>query len=595
MQHIIPANLEPIDLEASEGFDCGEAFGHGNFQRGFFFFAVLSMWVQHCNTLAFPLISGDVDHWCRQPGHLNITADQWKELAIPVHGDGQRSRCNAYAQPSDPNDTTVVPCDEWDYDAELAPTSIVSYWDIVCGRAWRITFVNGLSMIGSLVFLSVSGFLADRVGRRLVAFGAASLLMVTSFGHGFASTYLVYVATKFFVSGCCSVLFVASSVLLMEVSAHKYRVVHCGLAFAIGLTLGDLCFAIIKQFRHLGWIARQLLIMAPTALIPVGFCLLTESPRFLIAKRQLKNAEALMKAAAQTNGFPLHGPMTVMDRTEEKLRHMSLSPRQWKALRDVSSAEVLRRRALIVFGSGFSILLAHYALLLAWSARKTALMQGVSVTTNVICCATLLPFFNRSSRNKVLIAGIVVTGTLCSLFGIASTGGGTNLMVVRSVVLVVAEAACFIVLVFNMTYTLEIFPTPVRGVVTCLSFAFGRLGGVLAAPISAVRGAGREDLLFALIAVVLCGAAWLLRSMPGHTEIASNPEIKNNGGGGHRGTGASSASRQDRLEEMKKTLEIPKRWRKEHRRKSSTYHSLSAVETSPHGTEPARSRKGSEI
>ncbi|KAH9381797.1 hypothetical protein HPB48_009795 [Haemaphysalis longicornis] len=314
MQYVVPASLDPDDLETSEGFDCGDAFGHGNFQRGALFFTVLSLWVLHCHTLVFPLISGDVDHWCRQPAGLNISTDEWKRWAIPLDDRGQHSRCTLFAKPNDPNDTTVVRCQAWDYDPEFAPTSIVSSWELVCGRAWLIPLANALTMAGALVGLAVSGFVADHIGRRLVALGAASTLLIAAFGSSFATSYLVYVSTKFIISASGTTLFIVSALLLAEVSTHRYRAAHVGFTIAAGLTLGDVTFAVASRMHHAGWVIRQLVMVSPTALIPVGFLLVSESPRWLIAKRQLASAEAIMQAAARTNGFHSGGPAKLVAR-----------------------------------------------------------------------------------------------------------------------------------------------------------------------------------------------------------------------------------------------------------------------------------------
>ncbi|KAH9381795.1 hypothetical protein HPB48_009797 [Haemaphysalis longicornis] len=398
MQYVVPASLEPDNLEASEGFDCADAFGHGNFQRGTFFFAVISVCVLHCHTLVFPLISGDVDHWCRQPAGLNISTDEWKRWAIPLDDQGQHSRCTLFANPNDPNDTTVVRCQAWDYDPEFAPTSIVNSWDLVCGRAWLIPLANALAMAGALVSLAVSGFVADRIGRKLVALGAASTLLIAAFGSSFATSYLVYVSTKFIISGSCTTLFIVSSVLLAEVSTHRYRSAHVGFAFASGLTLGDVMFAIASQLRHVDWVIRQLVMVSPTALIPVGFLLVSESPRWLIAKRQLASAEAIMQAAARTNGFHSDGPAKLVARLEERLKTAS-SPSP-VPLRHVDSVDVIRRRAKTLFFATFSALFAYYLVLLAWATRKTTLAKGITLTINAIACCCPVARLKQFERKE---------------------------------------------------------------------------------------------------------------------------------------------------------------------------------------------------
>ncbi|XP_077557300.1 solute carrier family 22 member 7-like [Haemaphysalis longicornis] len=556
MQYVIPAGLNAIDVETSEYFDSAEVYGHGNVQRGVLFFTALSMWVLHCHTLTFPLISAEVDHWCRPPGHLNVSTAEWKEWGIPRAADGQYSRCSAYANLLDTNDSRVVPCDEWDYDAEFAPTSIVSHWNLVCGRAWRIVLLNALTMAGALGFLALSGFVVDRTGRKPVALASASLLIISTLGSGFATTYYMYVCTKFLVSGSSSSLFVASSVLLFEISTHQKRVVQHGLSVAVGLTLGDASFAAIGQLTHAAWMVRQLLMVAPTGLVPVGYLLLAESPRWLIAKRRLKNAESVMNTMARANGFRPLGPCVLVAKTEEKLRFMSGTEERAKL-----STNVLRRRALVSFSATFSIMFAYYALLVASAARKvTVWAQNVPLVTNLFVAVAMLPVFNRSSRKRLLITAFACTGTSCSLLGIAFSSGRSLQSLAHTVILVAAETTCFVTAVFNLVYFTEAFPAPVRGTVASLSFAFGRLGGVLAAPLSGLRSKGREDLFFALVSVLVYGVAWLLYHMPIDVSVEttriSSPESRSSGV--HRTpTAGTTYSKRELLEEMVKTLERP--------------------------------------
>ncbi|KAH9364209.1 hypothetical protein HPB48_016072 [Haemaphysalis longicornis] len=105
-----------VDIHTSEGFDCEEVFGSGQFQNRLILITVVALWGAHCQTLAFSLISTDVDHWCKQPTGVNLSAHDWKRIAIPVETDGQRSKCTVYTNTSDRNDTNVVECNAWDFD-----------------------------------------------------------------------------------------------------------------------------------------------------------------------------------------------------------------------------------------------------------------------------------------------------------------------------------------------------------------------------------------------------------------------------------------------------------------------------------------------
>ncbi|KAL3184726.1 hypothetical protein MRX96_005831 [Rhipicephalus microplus] len=75
--------LGALDLKTADCFDCQDVFGNGSFQRRLLLVASLCAFVVHCHTVAFTLISPDVDHWCRKPPGLNISAAEWKREVIP--------------------------------------------------------------------------------------------------------------------------------------------------------------------------------------------------------------------------------------------------------------------------------------------------------------------------------------------------------------------------------------------------------------------------------------------------------------------------------------------------------------------------------
>ncbi|XP_077495591.1 solute carrier family 22 member 4-like [Amblyomma americanum] len=337
-------------LEISESFDCGEAFGYGNFQRGVLLFAIVSVWVMHAHTLSFPLISGELDHWCKKPRDVNVSDDAWKSSAIPLEDDGRRSQCTVYASPDDHNDSAVVHCEQWDYDAEVAHTTIVSSWNLVCHRRWLLPLAIAVFMAGSLGFLVVGGAVADIIGRKLTILGATCVLMLAAFGGCFADTYLIYVSTRFFISGASCTLCIISGVLVAEVSTNRHRAVHVSFSGIAGLWLGDAWFAVLREVR-LNWIALQFLMVAPTLLLPLGCAFIRESPRWLIARHKLKGAEAVVHEVARANGFPEDGASAFIERLRsQELEHakasMATATGEFKSL---ITGTVLRRGMVVFF------------------------------------------------------------------------------------------------------------------------------------------------------------------------------------------------------------------------------------------------------
>ncbi|KAH7965185.1 hypothetical protein HPB49_004615 [Dermacentor silvarum] len=564
MAHVLKERLGAGDLEPSESFDCAEAFGHGNYQKGVLLFAILGVWVMHSHTLAFPLISGDVDHWCSKPVGTNMSDTEWKETAIPIEEDGQRSHCTVFAKPENPNDTSVVPCKQWDYNAAVAHTTIISLWNLVCDRRWLVHMANAVFMAGVLGSLAASGFATDILGRKLVIRGAACVLMVAAFGGCFADTYLMYLCTRFVISGSSSALSMVACILLTEVSTNTHRAVHVSMSGILGLLLGDACYAALKLAR-LNWIGLQLLMVAPTLLVPLGCFFVTESPRWLIARRNFKGAEIAMEAAAKVNGFSADAAEALVERI--KNHDLEYSKRPAAATRDKSTSSAVFRRGLIIYASSFAIMAAYYTLLLASSARDKTWMRLTSVVADGVCYALYLFAVDRIGRVALVTTIYILAGTYCCFLGTTLSSGSAELL--STALLIQAKAVTGVGVVVTSLCATEAFPSAARGLGVCLAYSCARLGGVFAAAASGLRGVGREDLLLAIVAGALYASAQIFQKLP-RKVTPFNPESTRT---------TTVASPLDVLDDMKKSLEPqPKgKVRKKRQRSVATHDNKLAI------------------
>ncbi|KAK8784598.1 hypothetical protein V5799_009034 [Amblyomma americanum] len=494
----------------SEAFDCADAFGYGNFQKGMLIFAVLTVWVMHAHTLAFPLISSDLDHWCKRPRDVNISAEAWKSMAIPVEDNGQRSRCTAYASPYDLNGTTVVRCDQWDYDVEVAHTTIVSSWNLVCHRRWLLAVAFAVYMAGSLGFLFVGGFLTDIIGRKLTILGATSVLMLAAFGGCFADTYLMYLSTRFLISGSSCTVCAVAFVLLAEVSTNRHRGLHLSFSEIAGLWLGNACFAVLRGVR-LNWIALQLLMVSPTVLLPLSCTLIQESPRWLIARQDLKRAEVVVLAAAKENGFPAQDALDFIERLKSQALDKGTMATGTTEFKNILPATVLRR-GLVVFATGFKVMGAFYVVLLTSVAHKKPWMPWASLAVDGAFQALYLALVDRVERVAIAVRVFITAGAICCLLAGMMTGGAPEEYAIA--LLIVAKALIGVAVIITCLCAAEAFPSNVRGLGFCLFFACGRLGGVFASAASLLRAAGHEDLLLVIAATILFLSALVIERLP---------------------------------------------------------------------------------
>ncbi|KAH7934028.1 hypothetical protein HPB49_020658 [Dermacentor silvarum] len=265
MDLFLPQRLAGVGLRTSESFDCEEGFGHGPFQKRMLLLVLLG-------TFSKPLAG------------FNISAADWKNIAIPTEADGRSSRCRVYKRckpPTEPgnsvehgkggagpagsdwwygrcflserelqdtNDTRDAPCEVWDYDVRMAETSAVSYWNMVCHRRLVPAALVTLQNAGAVISLILAGAFVDYVDRRAMLLGS-SVAVVT----------------------CTACTF---QVLFMAVM---------GLALCV-------VWILIGKPVGIDWRLKQVICLAPTALLLPALFTARESPRWLVAKGRLDEA-----------------------------------------------------------------------------------------------------------------------------------------------------------------------------------------------------------------------------------------------------------------------------------------------------------------
>ncbi|XP_077513031.1 solute carrier family 22 member 7-like [Amblyomma americanum] len=213
MDIIIPRRLLTKYMLTSESFDCYKAFGHGVFQWRLIGLCTLAAFLMNINDLVFPLISRDVEHWCKQSAASNISEVAWRNAAVPAAIGERLSQCLLYKHPEDADNAESVPCQEWEYDDERARTSIVSEWNLVCDRRLLMVAIVAVHNAGACVFTVAAGSIADHIGRKPVLLAGVTLLIVSTVAGCLSRTFLMLTTIGFFSSGSAGVV--------MSLAAHN--------------------------------------------------------------------------------------------------------------------------------------------------------------------------------------------------------------------------------------------------------------------------------------------------------------------------------------------------------------------------------------
>ncbi|KAK8765480.1 hypothetical protein V5799_031908 [Amblyomma americanum] len=541
MDLLCPGRLEGRDLLASEEFDCNDGFGHGVFQRRMLALYALSLFCLSSHIYSIPLIAKDVDHWCKRPPHANVSTLDWKHVAIPLEADGHPSRCRMYEHPNDLNDTSTVPCTAWDYDDELAVTSVVSQWDLVCDRKFMLYAVPIVSIFSVAAFGITAGSAADARGRRPVLMTSVGVLLVSTVGLCVATTYAVHSAMKVIASGSVSAANIVTGVLLFEVTTHENRPLHVVVAGAVAVVITDLWGAIMGPMK-VHWALKQAVFLAPTYLSASTLCLVIESPRWLVSKARYRATEDAMLAAADANKFPLQNTASLMNKLKAKAAGKSDQSNRSFDL-DVLQGVSVRKRSLVAFFSCFSIYFVLRVVVLSSVMRAATILPWISFGVVALSLAAMLFVITKVTMLVFISTCFAMLGVVLCLLSLAS---GLEPVILSQALAVCAKALGLIGNIVWGAYSLELFPTAVRGTAFGWIYGFGGLGAVSAAVIVRLKAVGREDVVFAVSGSLMFASLLAVGMLPRNTTVeCARTAVRR-----------ASFSKQQSMEHMRNTLEV---------------------------------------
>ena len=365
-------------------------------------------------------------------------------------------------------------------------------------------------VIGALLF----GWLAERRGRVPSATLAVGIMSVMSVASAFTGNFQMLFLARFIQGiGVGGEVPVAAAYINELSQAHgrgRFFILY-ELIFPLGLLgAAQIGAFVVPRF---GWEYMFLIGGIPGVLIAALILRLSESPRWLIAKGRLDEAERIIErleaATTKRNLDPAR------DRIEVDARLASLqaglqNPRKasWKEL----FSPIYRGRTLIVWvlwassyfvANGInnwlpSLYKTVYHLPLQESLHMASISNVLS-TCAVLACAFLI---DRVGRRRWAMGCFVLSGALLATLGILGADDPRSVMLLASS----AYAVMGTTTVMLYLYTPEIYPTRMRAIGTGLATSWLRAASAAAPAIVGVvlsgQGVAAVFLMFALTTIV---------------------------------------------------------------------------------------------
>ncbi|XP_055346506.1 solute carrier family 22 member 6-A-like [Paramacrobiotus metropolitanus] len=364
---------------------------------------------------------------------------------------------------------------------DLSPkiTTLVSDWNLICGRLWRVNAATTVYFVGVMTGSIAFGYLADRFGRRncitACYIGYLPLAVTLTFVPYYWLFLIMRYFLGFFVQGLQSVCFV----LLMEYCPPRYREVLGG----VQGSLNNFGIIVLSSIAYLAghWRTIQLCLALLSVVALAKPLVMKESLRWLMVHNRTETAKDTARAILKWNKLPVSPQlMSVLDRISETLQAERRVQSNYTWV-DCFRTPKIRLYTIVQSFLWFTTLFVYYGISfsisnLSGSPYLNAILAAVA---ELPACAIAVLVMRRFGRKPPLMAYYGLCGVLSTAAGLLSFVGGDAVATVRTVVILAARFCLVGSYAVVFLFGSELFPTVIRNTAFGVCICCHTAGGVV--------------------------------------------------------------------------------------------------------------------
>ncbi|XP_057258193.1 putative solute carrier family 22 member 31, partial [Pezoporus wallicus] len=414
------------------------------------------------------------------------------------------------------------PCTRgWHYALPAAGlrSNLVTQWDLVCHSRWKVPLEQTTHLLGWTLGSITAGLACDRFGRRTAFVVSLVLAVPLGIGVALASDFTVVLVARLLFGAALAGAFLSLYVARLEMCDPPHRLGVTVVASFFWIAGELLLPGLAVLCRH--WRVLQGAVTTILALMAAfWWCLvlLLESPRWLLATRQLDRARKTLQALGKGSGSD-HSSCHQQSLCAE-LRSLSEgSPKpRYHAVCEIFGTRVIWKNSVILGFTAFIGAGIHHCFTRNLAPHLPHFFSSyfTLVGTEATACLFVFLTAERFGRRAILLLCTVLTG-ICSLLLLALTQYLLEFIVLT--LSVVGITTSHAVTMLSIFFASEVLPTVVRGAGLGL-IAGASFVGKAAAPITAIsnsRGFFLHHIVFASFTILSILSIMLLPESQGHS------------------------------------------------------------------------------
>ncbi|XP_022124534.2 carcinine transporter [Pieris rapae] len=447
------------------------------------------------------------DHWCQVPQLSNFSLEERKMMSIPKKAEDNSTyeSCVRYSV----NWTDILelnksihinenwplePClDGYEYDRSEVISSVVIDFDLVCDYDVYPTLGLVALNVGGPIGVYSFGILNDRIGRKKSFFACLSTLLLGSIMTAYAHEYWFWVVARIIVGLTIPAVYQIPFIISLELAGPNYRsfvtVMTC-IFYTLGLILLSGVTYVLRDWRSLA-----LATSVPFFFYYLYWFVLPESPRWLLMKERLEEANNILKTIARVNGKHLPEEFTtkLQKQVLEQKEHGVKETKNANAFSLCKTPNMRLKTILITLNWCASEMvyvgLSYYGPAIGSNQYMSFFLSSAVEIPSYIVCWILM---DKVGRRWPLCLSMVISGIFCMVTVLLPNDAENETLILYLI------SKCFISASFLIIYPYagELYPTELRGVGIGTSAYIGGLGLII---IPFINYLGTNNLVLPLV------------------------------------------------------------------------------------------------